>query len=402
MRHPLFSDTQTLVAHAQLPQIPISGEKSERREVAFITGATGFIGGYLLCELIRQKAFMRYICLVRAETQEAGQERLKQSLILKGIEPELLEEVDLITTCGDILKPQFGLSNQDYEHLGHEVDHVYHFAATMNWVTPFNQNTIDNLAALRQAIHLCSDQKTKQLHYASSMGLWTLLQHESEVLREDDFHQIPDQLAGGYFQSKWVAERMLGQVSAQGLPVNIYRIGDVKGCAEDGRGDANNFGNLVMHYFIKTGLAIEKAELEFNFLPVDYVAKAIAYISTSVMGQTFQFTNSELVSFTDISNTLEEEGFNIERHPIGDWRELLSKDKSLLGRTLNAIFRPFSPGADWPATSFYQIGVDMFTKKHDTANTERVISSIGLQPPAMKTDGMLAKYLHHLSSLKHE
>jgi len=401
MRHPLFTDLHTLQEYSHLGDLQISSQKKEiLSEVAFITGATGFIGGYLLKELIRKSQFKKYYCLVRGEDLNAANNRLKQNLLLKGLSLDEWEEAEIEVISGDILQHLFGLNEEQYIKLTQEVDQVFHFAATMNWVNPFNQNTIDNLSALRQTVHFCSINRRKRLHYASSMGLWTLLKHKSDVLLEDELHPHGDQLPGGYFQSKWVAEHILNEARVAGLTVNIYRIGDVKGSTEDGKGDANNFGNLVMHYFIKTGKAIEKSEPEFNFLPVDYVAKSIAHISANKQGGNYQFSNSELISFSDITGTLKDIGYNATGYELNDWIQLLAQDKSPLGRVLNAIFRKFTPGLDWEPTSFYQIGVDMFRRKHDTSNTEAVLSGL-LPAPQMLLDGTLQKYLHHISTIEH-
>lgn len=401
MRHSLFSDIQTLVQQTFLPSFsePLPGNQVGQ-ETAFLTGATGFIGGYLLVALLRSKRFERYLCLVRGDQSAGARERLWKSLEKKGLSKEEFEQTDITIVCGDILKSGFGLSAADTLLVKEQADHVFHFAATMNWVTPFNQNILENLAALREIISICAAGRLKKLHYASSMGLWTLLQHDREIILEEDTHPHGDQLAGGYFQSKWVAEQMLQEARSKGIPINIYRIGDVKGSARDGHGDASNFGNLVMHYFIQTGKVIEKAEPEFNFIPVDYLAECIATICLRATNQTFQFSNQELISFIDIGETMKASGFKTDFMPMDQWLDALHQDKTLLGRTLNAIFRKFSPGGHWPATSFYQIGVEMFTKKHDTRNTTAAIATSGITAPFMKSDGTLTKYLHHLSTIQ--
>lgn len=401
MRHSLFSDIQTLTQQTFLPTLsaPVASAKVGK-ETAFLTGATGFIGGYLLVALIQSKKYAQYICLVRGESEKDARLRLQQNLEKKGLSREAFENAQITIVLGDILQPGFGLSAADKVLVIHDTDHVFHFAATMNWVTPFNQNTLDNLSALREVLIICASVKPKLLHYASSMGLWTVLKHDREVILETDQHPHGDQLAGGYFQSKWVAEQMLHAAMAKGLQVNIYRIGDVKGSAKDGMGDAANFGNLVMHYFIHTGKVIDKSIPEFNFIPVDYLAACIAVICQKETNKTFQFSNQELISFTDIGQSMEQAGFQTSYLPMTQWLEVLHQDKTMLGRTLNAIFRKFKPGGQWPATSFYEIGVDMFTKKHDTQNTTAATAPAGISAPLMKSDGTLGKYLNHLSTLR--
>ncbi len=250
MRHILFSSNDLLLSHTHLPKLGSAlPQNAIGKDCALITGATGFIGGFLLKELLINQSFDRVYCVVRAENQTTAFERVKSNLLEKGTPEDLIDKSKIIAICGDILESNFGLDTTTFEQLCAEVDHVFHFAATMNWVTPFNQNTIANIEALKTSIAFCCNKRLKKLHYASSMGLWTLLNHKEDSILETHIHDQANELPGGYFQSKWVSEKILKKASDMGLPVNIYRIGDVKGNSTDGLGDPNNFGNLVMQYF---------------------------------------------------------------------------------------------------------------------------------------------------------
>jgi thioester reductase-like protein len=398
MRHLLFSSKESLNSHIAIPQLshPIP-QNDIAQKVAFVTGATGFIGGYLLKELLINNTFETIICLVRPSDAQSGFDRIKENLIKKGTDESLIDPNKIIAINGDVLLPQFGLKDDQYLEICQQVDHVFHFAATMNWVTPFNQNTIANIEALKTAIHICANQKLKKLHYASSMGLWTLLNHGSDTLLETSIHDQANELPGGYFQSKWVCEKTLHLARAAGIPVNIYRIGDVKGNSNDGLGDPQNFGNLVMQYFMLRGVAIDCDTPEFNFIPVDYLTKAIAHIATNQTGKTFQFSNPELISFKDIYRAANAIDQPLKLISKTEWIQLLKNDTSEFGKLLKPIFRSFTPDPSIAPTSFYQIGVDMFQKRHDTTNTFAALLNTDIACPAMIKDQVLQRYLSHLS-----
>ncbi|MFY0600522.1 MAG: SDR family oxidoreductase [Cyclobacteriaceae bacterium] len=397
MRHLLFTDKHILESYINLPDLRNTHSDSVENRTAFVTGATGFIGGFLLKELLQNGTFESIICLVRSNTKASGFQRVKENLIIKGCDESSIDPSILKIETGDILAPSFGLEDETLKHLAKNVDHVFHFAASMNWITPFNQDTVLNIEALKSIIGLCFDDRLKKLHYASSMGLWTLQNHKEGPVYETVLHDQGHELPGGYFQSKWVNEKILELAKAKGLPLNIYRIGDVKGSAEDGLGDPQNFGNLVMKYFIENGIVIDSDVPEFNFIPVDYLAKAIAHISINETGRTFQFSNPDLISFKDIYESALSTNHDCRLVTKHEWVEKLKNDKSEFGKLLKPIFRPFTPDASSETTSFYNIGVAMFQKKHDVTNTLEALSNTSISCPAMIKDSVLNKYLTHLS-----
>lgn len=398
MRHILFSNNNLLLSHTDLPQMPGSLPTNRiGNDVALITGATGFIGGYLLMELLKNSAFQKIYCIVRPNTDYSGFDRIKANLIAKGMSADLISSVKIIAIDGDILVPQFGIDSQLFSELQESVDHVFHFAATMNWVTPFNKNTIANIEALKTILTFCSTQRLKKLHYASSMGLWALTNPSDGALLENELHKKGDHLPGGYFQLKWIAENILKKVALIGLPTNIYRIGDVKGHSKDGLGDPNNLGNMFMKYFISRGVAIDDDTAQLNYLPVDYITQSIAHISTTRSNKTFQFSNPELISFKDIYKAALELGHDIQLISHQTWKDLLYSDRSAEGKQLKSIFRSFSPDPGESPTSFYDIGMRMFRKSHDTTNTLSALNDTTIECPAMIKDKILHCYLNHIS-----
>ena len=60
-------------------------------ERIFLTGATGYLGAFLLRDLLRQTR-AEIICLVRAATAEEGKDRLRKSLQAYGLWDEGLSE----------------------------------------------------------------------------------------------------------------------------------------------------------------------------------------------------------------------------------------------------------------------------------------------------------------------
>lgn len=397
MRHLLFKSREFLESHVHLPTLPDLAPVTTAREAALITGATGFIGGYLLIELLRRNAFEKYYCLVRGATAEIRLRKLKHSLANKGLSySEVCHR--LVIVPGDISRPRLGLAEQDYRALAASVDHVFHFAGTMNWVAGFGAETVLNIAALRDVICFAAAKKTKYVHYASSMGAWSLLAHRTARISEAVLHDRPDLLPGGYCQLKWINEKICHLGQAAGIPICIYRIGDVKGHSETGHSDPRNFGNLLLLQMMLTG-TVPDCDTQFNFLPVDYLAQAIACIATNApyhRGRTFQFSNSEMLTMDMLVDVMTVAGFALHRQSPADWYAALS-GKRPLGKALRPVFRSFVPETGQAPVSFFEIGSELYRRKHDCRNTEWAVASEGLCCPAMVGDGTLLRYVAALT-----
>jgi thioester reductase-like protein len=99
----------------------------------FLTGATGYLGSYLLDRFLRADA--RVTALVRATDPAHARERLWQALQLHLSADALAEHLAsgrLRFVLGDLRRPRLGLSEEDYALLVAEHDTVVHAAATLN------------------------------------------------------------------------------------------------------------------------------------------------------------------------------------------------------------------------------------------------------------------------------
>lgn len=394
--HYLFNTASALEAHICLGNLESIPDRTSEHKVAFITGATGFIGGYLLIELLRQNAFEKYYCLVRGESETDRRRKLKRALYTKGLSSGDFNS-RIVIVEGDFTKPLLGIQESEYTRISQETDHVFHFAATMNWASPFNREAEANIEALKKVIALAASQKTKYLHYASSMGAWSVLHQPGETIYEDSLHDQPEGLPGGYCQLKWVNEKICHWARDLGIPVQIYRIGDVKGHSQTGHSDLNNFGNLLMLYLLKRRLAFAE-EVRFNFLPVDYIAQAVAHLAVNVettSGRTYQFKNPELVSLREIAQSIATLEHPVEEVSLDKWIDSLDP-KMVLDRALSSVFKPILPQPGQAPTSIFKIGVELYMREHDTTHTDAALAGTSIHCPAMLSDGILRTYLSSL------
>ena len=214
------------------PADPVS--PADFREV-LLTGATGFIGRFLLRDLLQQNPDLVVHCVVRADHAEHGFERLRDTLQQAEIwDDDFAPRIRVVV--GDIGQARFGLSDADFNDLCQRIDAVYHLAAAISLATSYIDIRKLNTLTLHNVLELCLSRRFKHLFYASTMAVFP--QYFFAFAREFkhcgiDHHMQPD-LASmkktyplgllGYPWSKLTSEQVLLFAQQAGMPLAIYRL----------------------------------------------------------------------------------------------------------------------------------------------------------------------------------
>jgi L-2-aminoadipate reductase len=95
----------------------------------FLTGATGFLGAYLIRDLLsRSGSSIRIIAHVRAKSQEDGITRIRNNCGAYGVwREEWVRQIEVVT--GSLESELLGISSQEWNRLGRTVDVVIHNGA---------------------------------------------------------------------------------------------------------------------------------------------------------------------------------------------------------------------------------------------------------------------------------
>ena len=112
-----------------------------------VTGATGFLGAFLLAELLhRTEQSTRYYCLVRDRGSGQGKpgNRVLETLKFYGLFRQSMEG-RIIPVVGDVAQPQMGLAEEKYHELAEEIDLIFHCAASVNYAYPYSVAKPQNL-----------------------------------------------------------------------------------------------------------------------------------------------------------------------------------------------------------------------------------------------------------------
>jgi L-aminoadipate-semialdehyde dehydrogenase len=104
--------------------------------VVFLTGATGFLGAYILRDLLnRPNLVAKVICLVRAKSAPEAMNRLRESGTDRGIWDEhWVSSGRLLAFRGDLSAPRYALSETEWENLAETADVILHNGAMVSIV----------------------------------------------------------------------------------------------------------------------------------------------------------------------------------------------------------------------------------------------------------------------------
>ena len=244
-----------------------------------LTGATGFLGPFLLRSLLDQTD-AAYTVLIRATDPSAARERLKAGLKAAGLydlrTAEILDaRVRVIS--GDLASPRLGLPERVWLRLTETIDTIVHNAACVDYLLDYDTLRPANVEGTRELLRLARASRQKQFHFVSSTTIfgWT----GKRNLLEQDSNPEMSGLDFGYAQTKWVSEQLVLHARQQGIDARIYRSAFLT-ASTAGFGHSTDIVARLLSFMIKYGVA-PNADIQLSFMPVDIAAHNIAAVMTS-------------------------------------------------------------------------------------------------------------------------
>ena len=251
----------------------------------FVTGATGFIGQFLVRNLMKRgkpiyvlvrKGSLKKLDALRESWGEAGKH--------------------VVPVIGDLAKPKLGVSEADMRKLKGKIEHMFHLAAIYDLKASAESQKEANVGGTRHAVQFAQAANVGCFEHVSSIAAAGLY---DGVFREDMFDEAED-LDHPYFKTKHDSEAVVRDECKR--PYRIYRPGFVVGHSKTGYIDKidgpyyffkflQKIGNAVPPWFPMLG--IEGGRI--NIVPVDFVADALDYIAhkKGLDGKTFHLTDPE-------------------------------------------------------------------------------------------------------------
>ncbi|MEG4011368.1 MULTISPECIES: non-ribosomal peptide synthetase family protein [unclassified Microcoleus] len=285
-----------------------------------LTGATGFLGAFLLRDLLQQTQAEIY-CLVRSADSESAKKRIQSSLESYLIWDESSSD-RIIPIAGDLSQPLLGLSEEQFGVLASKIDVIYHNGAFVKFTYPYSVLKPPNVLGTQEVLRLASQSKLKPVHLISTISVFSAIGESGiKLVREEDELTPGEGLKGAYTQTKWVAEKLVEIARDRGIPVSIYRPGRISGDSKTGACNPSDLLYRLIAGCVQLGCAPDDDKL-MNVAPVDYVSRAIVHLSSQkeLLGKTFHLVNSQSFQMSELLGWICSMGYQIKRVSSETWQ----------------------------------------------------------------------------------
>ncbi|MET4727533.1 NAD(P)-dependent dehydrogenase (short-subunit alcohol dehydrogenase family) [Lysobacter enzymogenes] len=275
----------------------------------FVTGATGFIGRFLVSNLLKRKGTIHV--LVRKDSQKKFDATAKKmGWDLKRVIP----------VAGDMTQAKCGLTPAQIRSLSGKIKHFFHLAAIYDLTASAQSQRAANIDGTQHALDLAAALSAAPasnlvFHHTSSIAAAGMY---PGVFREDMFDEA-EGLDDPYLRTKHDSE---GLVRAEKrVKWRIYRPGMVVGHSQTGEMDKID-GPYYFFTFLKKlremlppwmpMLGVEGGRI--NIIPVDYVVDAMDHIAhkPKLDGHCFHLTDPEPQRVGEVLNTFARAGHTPE------------------------------------------------------------------------------------------
>ena len=366
------------------PEIsPIGSVKTTRLSEAssiLVTGSTGFLGAFLLDELLRTTGQgTRFYCLVRDRSsgQGATGNRVLETQKFYGLPGQSMGD-RIVPVTGDVSQPQMGLDNERYQELAEEIDLIFHCAASVNYAYPYDVAKPHTVDGTLEVLKFACTSRTKTLQHISSNGVFPG-GDDTPYLENKHIDGFMDRMEGGYNQTKWVAERLVWTAVSRGLPVCIYRPGNIGHESSTGTVNPNDFQSLIIKACARAGCAPTVPDWRFEMTPVDFLVTAIRKFSDEPahIGKVYNAVQQDPVTADSVFALMEDRGYVKDRSSLGEWKSRLQDiadrendlELGVLVRSLDSVEGYLSD-----------------TSRYDITKFSKALAEIGMGMPTVDVD----------------
>jgi NAD(P)-dependent dehydrogenase (short-subunit alcohol dehydrogenase family) len=266
----------------------------------FVTGATGFIGRFLVANLLKRGEPV-YVLVRRSSLKKLAAQRQEWGA----------DDKQVIAVVGDLAAKNLGVADADLRRLKGKVGHFFHLAAVYDLSASAEAQQSANVDGTQNAVQFAAAIAAGCFHHVSSIAAAGLY---DGVFREDMFEEAED-LDHPYFKTKHDSEGVVRRECKR--PFRIYRPGFVVGHSKTGYIDKID-GPYYFFKFVQKlrralppwmpTIGIEGGRI--NIVPVDFVADALDYLAhkKGLDGKCFHLTDPEPLRIGEVLNIFAKAG----------------------------------------------------------------------------------------------
>ncbi|MGW9302868.1 amino acid adenylation domain-containing protein [Streptomyces cyaneofuscatus] len=345
-----------------------------------LTGASGFLGAFLLRDLIEVTGGP-VDCLVRAEDERRAAHRLRANLEHYGLwHPRYAELIRPVP--GDLAAPGLGLSPDVRAALARRLGPVVHNGARVNFAASYGDLRAPNVAGTEELLRLLADSGSPGMHYISTTSVYAPTPDPGPAAVTETTPTGPaSALPDGYAQSKWVAEGLVALARRRGLPVTVHRPGRISGDTTTGACQDRDLLWQLIKGCLQAQAVPDLPHGSTDWVPVDYVSAAIVALSTSGRpdADTWHFTNPDAPALDRVFETAARLGHELRTVTAADWQARVAAQHDNAAQLFLG-----SEDQDRRATTGH--------RRFDSTRTAKAAADLGVHLPQL-TDEVLNRYL---------
>ena len=384
-----FDPTLDLDSEAQLaPEIippaadSMAALAPSQSRALFLTGGTGFVGAFLLAELLEKTASdVQVFCLVRASDRASATARLRTALYRYGIwRSDYESRIQAIP--GDLAAPRLGLSEADFAALAAGIDVIYHCGARVDHVRSYASLRAANVGGTHEVLRLACQARRKTLHFISTLSVLYPPSHIAATRATEDDPAGPlALLPNGYMQSKCVAEHLVQRAQARGLDAAIYRLGAVVGHSRSGVCNLGDFFYSALRSVVQLGAA-DDLDTDQTLVPIDHAVRAVVAIASlpERPARTFHITPARPYMWFELLADLRARGYAIRIKTYAESMQILLRAVRSGMQVPMASFIPFLVQHRAGDAGHYVMCDYYASIAYDSRNTIDALAQAGTEP----------------------
>jgi thioester reductase-like protein len=296
-----------------------------------LTGATGYLGSFLLDALLNTHTQSHIYCLIRPKDELTVQDRILHTQSSYGLDNQFTIEQRCTLVEGDLAKPYLNLSQEVYQQLSQKIDIIIHCAAEVHLQLSYHHLVNNIVNATRNLLYFACLDQIKTFHHISTNGIFPLQldpSHAQHYKETHDITHLDTDLEMGYSQAKWVAERLVQQANHLGLPCSIYRLGNIGPHRRLAIFNAHDLTMLVFQACLSLGKAPLTTHWTFEMIPVDRHVQVIMHAlkkecKDHIEYETYHIVQASPYTAQHIFTMMQQQHYIQEMIPLEQWRQEL-------------------------------------------------------------------------------